>query len=110
MIQQTVTRFFKGQRNGGVFCKAEPSSEGRMLEYAKEGMDIKNPFFVTRYTIETLEDFETLIPSLKQRMHIIQVGLNYIQNVKTNSIITEDNAPTEIDLREAINMPPTRKS
>lgn len=73
----------------------------------------------TRYTVKSLDGFTHLVPNEAQQLYILNAGLGYIQNAKSNSMMVElvDNAPEPtpvhanetIDLREAINEEPTRK-
>lgn len=73
-----------------------------------------------KYTVKDETGFHALVPDTTQRTYIIQCGLNYIQNAKANAKMAElqDGTPEPtaaynqetIDLREAINEPPSRKS
>lgn len=71
-----------------------------------------------RYTVKSEEGFSLLVPDEQQRLYIIQSGLNYIQNSKANAFMVEVEedgiTPTSngktIDLKEAINEPPSKRS
>lgn len=71
-----------------------------------------------RYSIKDEAGFHVLVPDAAQRTYIIQSGLNYIQNAKINGYmvdvhedgITPKYNQETIDLREAINTPPERRS
>jgi hypothetical protein len=87
------------------------------LEEAGYTLFSENEF--VRYTVKSVEGFQHLIPAEDQQVYIIQAGLNYIQNAKSNKLMDEtiEGAPEPtpasnqetIDLRESINEPPTRK-
>jgi hypothetical protein len=88
------------------------------LEEAGYTLFSENEF--VRYTVKSIEGFKHLISTEDQQVYIIQAGLNYIQNAKSNKLMDElvegATEPTPasnqetIDLREAINEPPSRKS
>lgn len=79
---------------------------------------------VIRYSVKDMAGFTTLIPDVDQQMYVIQSGINYIQNAKANALSLELQEGTgdkgvapapaynneTIDLREALNAPPQKKS
>lgn len=103
--------------------KDYPDSIGISVNWAKlekEGYTLFSENEFTRYTVKSEDGFASLVPDEAQRVYIIQSGLNYLQNAKANGLMdeTEENNPVPtpsyqqatIDLRDAINEPPTRKS
>ena len=94
------------------------SKNWQALEDAGYTVFSENEF--VRYTVKSEDGFASLVPDEAQRVYIIQCGLNYLQNAKANGYMDEvqENTPEPtpsynqetIDLREAINEPPTRKS
>jgi hypothetical protein len=88
------------------------------LEEAGYTLFSENEFI--RYTVKSVEGFQHLIPAEDQQVYIMQAGLNYIQNAKSNKLMDEllEGAPEPtpasnqetIDLREAINEVPKRQS
>jgi len=86
----------------------------------KEGFVLFNENEIVRYTVKNETGFALLVPSEEQRVYIIQSGLNYLQNAKANalSVAVKEGTPepepeyngVEIDLRDSINEPPSRRS
>jgi hypothetical protein len=86
----------------------------------KDGYTIFSENEFVRYTVKSVAGFTHLVTSEEQQVYIIQAGLNYIQNAKANKIMDEmvegspEPTPSSnqetIDLREAINEEPTRRS
>jgi hypothetical protein len=102
-------------------AKAESAGQvsWKKLEEAKATKLNENEFI--RYTINSIEDFKALVPDEQQLIYIAQAGLNYVQNAKANGYMLEmledaaaPNTPKydgqTIDLREAINDPPSKRS
>lgn len=93
------------------------SEEEKNKKMAESGWTEFNKNDVIKYNVSTEEGFHTLVASPEQRVYIINSGLNYLQNSKTNAAmasVNDDGTPeyndTEIDLREAINEPPSKRS
>jgi hypothetical protein len=96
---------------------------GMAVNWAKleaDGYTLFSENEFVRYTVKSIDGFKHLISTEDQQVYIIQAGLNYIQNAKSNKLMDElvegATEPTPasnqetIDLREAINEPPSRKS
>lgn len=85
-----------------------------------DGFEVFSENEFVRYTVKSEDGFAHLVPDEAQRVYIIQSGLNYLQNAKANGYMDEvqENTPEPtpaynqetVDLRDAINEPPTRKS
>lgn len=108
-IQAKAASAKLGKRNG-------PENWEKMED---EGFTTFSENEFIRYTVKSLDGFVHLVPDAAQQLYILNAGLGYIQNAKSNSMMVEmvDNAPEPtpvhanetIDLREAINEEPTRK-
>jgi len=107
--------------------QAESQAKDSKTGLAKNWQSLENDGYelfseneFTRYNVKSEDGFAALVPDAAQRVYIIQSGLNYLQNAKANGYMDEvqENTPEPtptynqdtIDLREAINEPPTRKS
>jgi hypothetical protein len=101
-----------------VFAKAQGANDAswKKLEAAGHSQFNENEFI--RYNVKDDAGFRLLVPSAEQRAYIIQSGLNYIQNAKANAFVVaveEDGLTPKynnqtIDLKEAINEAPSRRS
>lgn len=123
----TYRAFVKQDTDGTIdkiIAKAE-SADGKNWEKAvKDGFTQFNENTFTRYTVKTEKGFHHLVPDEKQRLYIIQAGLNYVQNAGANqySVEVKDGTNTkevapepahngeEIDLRDHINTPTERRA
>jgi predicted Zn-dependent protease len=86
----------------------------------KDGFSLFNENEFIRYSVKNEAGFALIVPSEEQRIYIIQCGLNYVQNAKTNALAvslkegTSEPEPefngVEVDLRDYINEPPSRRS
>jgi cysteinyl-tRNA synthetase len=86
----------------------------------KDGFSLLTENEVIRYTVKSKAGIDLLVPDEAQQIYIFQSGLNYLQNSKANAIAValKENTPepepeysnATIDLREAINEPPSRRS
>jgi len=89
-------------------------------ELEKAGYTLFNENEFIRYTVKSIEAAQLLVPDETQFIYIFQSGLNYLQNAKSNAFMKSQKEgepePTPeynqdvIDLKDAINEPPTRKS
>jgi hypothetical protein len=110
-ISEVNAKAESGQKNE----KGEPKNWAIMTE---KGYTQLNENEFVRYTVKSEEGFALLVPDEQQRLYIVQAGLNYIQNSKANGFMVEleedgvtpsSNGKT-IDLKEAINEPPSKRS
>lgn len=107
-----------------IVAKAQTADGKNWAALEKDGYTLFNENEVVRYTAKTMEAARLLVPDESQFIYIFQSGLNYLQNSKSNALAVQiqDGTDTkdvpaapvyngeEIDLREAINTPPERKS
>jgi len=101
-----------------VKAKAESANQASWKKLEESGHLKLNQNDFLRYSVQDDADFAALVPDVEQRMYIVQAGLNYVQNSKANALmveleedgITPKYNDTEIDLREAINEPPSKRS
>lgn len=102
-----------------LVAKAESANKSNWtkLEAAGNVQWSQNEF--TRYIVQSDEGFKLLVPDEAQRLYIVQAGLNYVQNSKANAYMVErkegdENSPAyndqTIDLKEAINEPPSKRA
>lgn len=123
----TYKAFVKLAEDGTVdkiAAKAETADGKNWEKMEKEGWLLFNENSFTRYTVKDESGFHHLVKDPKQRMYIIQAGLNYVQNAGCNqySVEIQDGTNTkevtavpahngeEIDLIEHINTPTERRS
>jgi len=102
-------------------AKGESAKNAAWDKLEKSGYTLLNSNEFVKYTVNSDEGFQLLIPELEQRLYIVQAGLNYLQNSKANGFMQErqegagnENSPKYndqvIDLREAINEPPSKRA
>lgn len=102
-----------------LVAKAESANQSnwKKLEASGSTMWSENEFI--KYIVQSDDGFKLLVPDEQQRLYIVQAGLNYIQNSKANSLMLErkegdENSPASngitIDLKEAINEPPSKRA
>jgi len=99
-------------------AKAESNGQVSWNKLEAAGAVLINENEFVRYTISSIEDFKALVPDEAQLIYIAQAGLNYVQNAKANAYMVdleEDNITPKyngqlIDLKEAINDPPSKRS
>ena len=100
-------------------AKAESANQQSWKKLEASGAVQWNENEFIRYIVHTEEGFSLLVKDPAQRVYIIQAGLSYIQNSKANGLMVERKEGDEtspayngetIDLREAINEPPTKRA
>jgi hypothetical protein len=100
-------------------AKAEVNNQTNWKKLEEEGWQQWNENIVVRYNVKSIPAAQHLVPDEGQFVYVFQTGLNYIQNSKANAIAVEskegdDAAPAynneEIDLREYINIPPSKRA
>jgi hypothetical protein len=121
---RTYVKFAEDGTIDKIVSKAQVKDDANWAKLEKDGWTKFNQNDFIRYTVKSLDAAKLLIPDEKQLVYIFQAGLNYLQNSKANAVNVEikDGTDTkdvpaepmyndeEIDLREAINTPPERKS
>jgi len=112
------------KEDGGIKdfnAKQESVKNLSWTKLEKDGYQQWNQNEFIKYTVNSDEGFNLLVPDETQRLYIIQAGLNYLQNSKANAFMAarqetagNENSPTYndqvIDLREAINEPPSKRA
>lgn len=107
-----------------IVSKAQVKDNANWTALEKEGWTLFSQNDFIRYTAKSLPAAQLLIPDETQLIYILQSGLNYLQNAKANAYMVEikegTNTPQvaavpatndeEVDLREAINEAPARRS
>ena len=102
-----------------IVAKAEVKDQVNWKKLEAEGWNQFNENVMIRYTVKSLVAAQHLIPDEGQLVYIIQTGINYIQNSKANALAVEVKEGTEkepaynqeeIDLREWINLPPSKRA
>ncbi|HEY4799520.1 MAG TPA: hypothetical protein VII99_10630 [Bacteroidia bacterium] len=102
-------------------AKQESAKNAAWEKLEKGGYTLLNTVEFIKYTVNSDEGFKLLITDETQRLYIVQAGLNYLQNSKANGYMAErqegagnENNPAyndqTIDLREAINEPPSKRA
>lgn len=100
-------------------AKAESANQQSWKKLEASGATQWNENEFIRYIVHSEEGFSLLVKDPAQRVYIIQAGLSYIQNSKANGLMVERKEGDEqspayngetIDLREAINEPPTKRA
>lgn len=102
-----------------LVAKAEVANQTNWRKLEAAGYQLWNENEFKKYIVQSDDGFKLLVPDEAQRLYIIQAGLNYIQNSKANAYMVErkegdDNSPKynsePIDLKEAINDPPSKRA
>jgi hypothetical protein len=109
--------------NSTVSVLSETQTKKNWDEADKRGATVLNENAFKFYTLTDVAGFSDLVPVETQRLYIIQKGIDALQTAAANRIQTElaeKNSKDEpdqfvyngdtVDLREAINTPPQRKS
>src|SRR5215469_12827397 len=100
-------------------AKAETKDQSNFKKLESEGWQQFNEVVMVRYTVKSIAAAQLLIPDEGQLVYAIQTGINYIQNSKANALVIEskeddENTPAynneEVDLREYINMTPSKRA
>jgi len=120
--KSTYRGYYKSNDKGEItelVAKAEVKDQVNWKKLESEGWQQFNENVVIRYTVKSLAAAQHLIPDEGQLVYVLQTGLNYIQNSKANALAVElkegsETEPAyngeEIDLREAINIPPSKRA
>jgi len=101
--------------------KQESVKNASWEKLEKSGYTLLNQNEFIKYTVNSDDGFKLLVPDEAQRLYIVQAGLNYVQNSKANTFMSErqegagnENNPAYneqvIDLRDAINEPPSKRA
>jgi hypothetical protein len=102
-----------------IVAKAEVKDQLNWKKLEADGWQQWNENVMIRYTVKSLAAAQHLVPDEGQFVYVFQTGLNYLQTSKANAMAVEpkegsENEPAfnqdEIDLREAINTAPSKRS
>jgi hypothetical protein len=122
MDKTTYRAYVKLDDKGEIIetvAKAEVKDQTNWKKLEEGGYKQWNENVMVRYTVKSMAAFEHLVPDEAQRVYIAQVGINYVQNSKANGLAVElkegsETEPAynneEIDLREYINMIPSKRA
>ena len=96
----------------------QKAEDAKLKKLTEGGYSLHNENEIVKYTVLSKEGINTLVPDEAQQLYIFNAGLAYIQNSKANGKMTqlEDDGVTpsfngvEIDLKEALNEPPQKRS